>query len=123
MAKKTNETTYIVNGSGTLKSANIDNVCTYGKTEDMETVLNKAKYALEQTEESIEETEHGFDLLGLDLVSMNKDLKALKKVGATKKQIKSTIKADIQVIEDYQKDIGYRNYLTKIIQKIEEAMG
>lgn len=123
MAKKTNETEYKVNGSGTLKSANIDNVCTYGKTEDIEVVLNKAKYALEQQQEVIDETEHGFDIVGVDLVKVNKDLKSLKRINATKQQIKKAIKVDIQVIEDYNKAIGYRNYLTKQIEKLEKAMG
>lgn len=122
MAKKTNEN-YKVNGKGTLKSANIDSVCTYGKTEDIEVVLNKAKYALEQQQEIIDETEHGFDIVGVDLVKINKDLKSLKRINATKQQIKKAIKVDIQVIEDYNKAIGYRKYLTKQIEKLETAMG
>lgn len=111
------------NGSGVLKYSNVESVCKNGTTEEVESVLLKAQYALEKTTEEVDLMVLGFDLLDIDYKTLSQNLKALKKVGATEKQIKKSVGVKTQQIKEYNSKTNYQNYLENIIEKLEKAMG
>ena len=117
------EKTFKSNGKGVLSYANIESVCKYGKTVEIDTVLGKVQYSMEQSIEKKEKMELGFELLGVDYTDLYKKYGALLSVKATNKQIKDILGKNVKQIKEYDGLLSYIGYLEMIENKLNEAKG
>lgn len=116
-----NNIEYKVNGKGVLSFANVDSICKHGKTEEINSVLDKVSYSQEKTQEKIEKMELGFELIGLDITDLNKKFDALKAIKASKKEIKKVVGTKMNEVKEYNGLLSYQSYLDMIQEKLEDA--
>lgn len=118
------ENTYIVSGEGFLSYTNIKSLCEHGTDEELKEAERKVSYLVEISQENLESLELGAELLEIDLENVEKKLKALKDIGATKKEVNKILGKD--VAERVGKIISKRSelsYRTNMREKIREAQG